>query len=60
MEFAEYGVPGLHYKFACVRGDNIDIGNASNRTEREMFNQLGYSPPKDLRLRNSIYRSSTT
>ena len=57
--------PGLRYKFAYVRGDNIDTGNDNNGTEREIFNQIGYTiqsgAAKDLhlRLRNSIYRYST-
>ncbi|AEB58555.1 OprD family porin [Ectopseudomonas mendocina] len=65
LDFAEYGVPGLRYKFAYVRGDNIDTGTDNNGTEREIFNQIGYTiqsgAAKDLhlRLRNSIYRSST-
>ncbi|GIZ13950.1 OprD family porin [Pseudomonas sp. NCCP-436] len=64
LDFTEYGVPGLRYKFAYVRGDNIDTGNNGNGTEREIFNQVSYTvqngPAKDLhlRLRNSIYRSS--
>ena len=28
MDFAEYGVPGLSYRIAYVRGDNIDAGAA--------------------------------
>lgn len=64
LDFTEYGVPGLSYKFAYVRGDNIDTGGDSDGTEREIFNQVKYvvqaGPVKDLslRLRNSIYRSS--
>lgn len=65
LNFSEYGVPGLRYKFAYVRGDNIDTGSDNEGTEREIFNQVSYTvqngPAKDLslRLRNSIYRSST-
>lgn len=64
LDFSEYGVPGLSYTFAYVRGDNIDTGASGDGTEREIFNQVGYvvqsGPAKDLslRLRNSIYRSS--
>ncbi|WP_339511826.1 OprD family porin [Pseudomonas sp. RL_15y_Pfl2_60] len=64
LDFSEYGVPGLRYKFAYVRGDNIDSGTGSDGTEREIFNQVSYvlqdGPAKDLsfRLRNSIYRAS--
>ena len=65
LDFSEYGVPGLAYKFAYVRGSNIDTGGDKDGTEREIFNQVSYTvqngPAKDLslRLRNSIYRSST-
>lgn len=58
-------MPGLRYKFAYVRGDNIDTGNDNKGTEREIFNQVSYTiqsgAAKDLhlRLRNSIYRSSS-
>lgn len=70
---AAYGVdlsglvlPGLSYKTAYVRGDNIDDGTAGsgNGTEREIFSQLTYvvqsGPAKDLsiRLRNSFLRVS--
>jgi hypothetical protein len=70
---AAYGVdlsglvtPGLSYKAAYVRGDNIDDGTAGsgNGTEREIFSQLTYvvqsGPAKDLsiRLRNSFLRVS--
>jgi hypothetical protein len=65
LDFSDYGVPGLRYKLAYVRGDNIDTGVDNKGTERELFNQLSYTvqsgAAKDLslRLRNSIYRSST-
>lgn len=64
LDFAGYGVPGLRYKFAYVRGDNIDTGGDKEGKERELFNQVSYTVQngavKDLslRLRNSIYRSS--
>lgn len=70
---AAYGIdlsglvtPGLSYKAAYVRGDNIDDGTvgSGNGTEREIFSQLTYvvqsGPAKDLsiRLRNSFLRVS--
>jgi hypothetical protein len=64
LDFGAYGVPGLTYKVAYVRGDNISVGDASNGTEREIFNQLQYvvqqGPAKDLtvRVRSSILRVS--
>lgn len=65
LDFSSYGVAGLRYKLAYVRGDNIDTGVDNQGTERELFNQVSYTvqsgAAKDLslRLRNSIYRSST-
>jgi hypothetical protein len=57
--------PGLSYKVAYVRGDNIDDGSGRGRgEERELFSQLTYvvqnGPAKDLsvRLRNSFLRLS--
>ena len=57
--------PGLSYKVAYVRGDNIDDGsNRGDGDERELFSQLTYvvqsGPAKDLslRLRNSWLRVS--
>jgi hypothetical protein len=57
--------PGLSYKTAYVRGDNIDDGtNRGDGKEREIFSQLTYvvqsGPAKDLsiRLRNSFLRVS--
>jgi ribosomal protein L27 len=57
--------PGLSYKVAYVRGDNIDDGtNRGNGDEHELFSQLTYvvqsGPAKDLslRLRNSWLRVS--
>ncbi|WP_416421953.1 OprD family porin [Pseudomonas sp. App30] len=64
LDFGAYGVPGLTYKFAYVRGDNITAGDATGGTEREIFNQLQYvvqqGPAKDLtlRVRSSILRVS--
>lgn len=57
--------PGLSYRVAYVRGDNIDDGSDRGRgEERELFSQLTYvvqsGPVKDLslRLRNSFLRVS--
>ena len=64
VDFAEYGVPGLSYRIAYVRGDNIDAGAASRGKEQEWFNQLSYTvqsgAAKDLsvRLRASALRVS--
>ena len=64
VDFAEYGVPGLSYRVAYVRGDNIDAGAPSRGEEREWFNQLSYKVQsggaKDLniRLRASALRVS--
>jgi len=64
LDFATYGVPGLTYKVALVRGDNITAGDETGGTERELFNQVQYvvqsGPVKDLtlRVRSSILRVS--
>ena len=64
LDFGPYGVPGLTYKIAYVRGDNIRTDNGEGN-EREWFNQLQYvvqeGPAKDLkvRLRGSMLRTST-
>ncbi|QLF94747.1 OprD family porin [Pseudomonas sp. ABC1] len=65
LDFAGYGVPGLAWKSAYIRGSNIDLGAGKGRgTEREIFNQVSYviqsGPAKDLsfKLRNSILRTS--
>ncbi|WP_460146791.1 OprD family outer membrane porin [Pseudomonas sp. S2_A02] len=61
--FSEFGLPGLTYKFAYGYGSNIAADNSSDRTEREIFNQVKYVVQdgrfKDLslRLRNSFYRT---
>ena len=56
LDFSAFGVPGLSYNIAYVRGTNIDDGsNRGNGTEREIFNQIKYvvqsGPAKDLSLR---------
>jgi hypothetical protein len=62
-DFAGLGLPGLVYKSAFVRGDNITTTNATGGREREFYNQVSYTvqsgPAKNLalRLRSSIYRA---
>jgi hypothetical protein len=64
LDFATFGVPGLSYKFAYVRGSNIETNGQGDGTEREIFNQVQYvvqsGPAKDLKLRarSSILRVS--
>ncbi|CAN1594236.1 OprD family porin [Pseudomonas mediterranea] len=64
LDFTSFGVPGLTYNVAYVRGDNITTSNSEGGTEREIFNQLKYvvqnGPAKDLsvRLRSSVLRVS--
>ncbi|MNN52425.1 Porin D precursor [compost metagenome] len=63
IDLAAYGLPGLSYRIAYVRGTNIHTANAVG-TERELFNQLQYAvqsgPAKGLkfRLRGSWLRVS--
>ncbi len=67
LDFTGYGIPGLFWKTAYLRGDNIDAefyGGSGEATEREFFNQVSYTfqngAAKDLtlRARNSILRTS--
>ena len=64
LDFGAYGVPGLSYKIAYVRGDNINTHGFGEGKEREIFNQLQYvvqdGPAKDLslKLRGSWLRTS--
>ena len=64
VDFAQYGVPGLSYRVAYVRGSDIDAGTTRNGKEHEFFNQLSYTvqsgAAKDLnvRLRASALRVS--
>ena len=64
LDFSTFGVPGLSYNFAYVRGDNITTSTSEGGTEREIFNQFKYvvqsGPAKDLsvKLRSSILRVS--
>ncbi|MBD8604187.1 OprD family porin [Pseudomonas sp. CFBP 8771] len=63
IDFRTFGVPGLTYKVAYVRGDNIRTPTGDGQ-EREIFNQVQYvvqnGPAKDLtlRLRGSWLRTS--
>ncbi|NVZ25268.1 OprD family porin [Pseudomonas gingeri] len=64
LDFGAFGVPGLTYNVAYVRGDNITTSTSTGGTEREIFNQVKYvvqsGPAKDLsvKLRSSILRVS--
>ena len=67
LDFSGYGVPGLAWKTAYLRGDNIDAafyGGEGEATEREIFNQVSYTfqngAAKDLtlRARNSVLRTN--
>ena len=64
LDFGAFGVPGLTYKVAYVRGDNINTHGLGEGTEREIFNQFKYvvqaGPAKDLsvKLRSSFLRTS--
>ncbi|WP_447803841.1 OprD family porin [Pseudomonas kilonensis] len=64
LDFTTFGVPGLTYNVAYVRGDNITTSTSEGGTEREIFNQFKYvvqgDPAKDLsvRLRSSVLRVS--
>ena len=64
LDFSAFGVPGLSYKVAYVRGDNINTHGFGEGKERELFNQVRYvvqeGPAKDLsvKLRSSFLRTS--
>ena len=64
VDFAAYGLPGLSYRIAYVRGHDIDVGTTTDGKEHELFNQLSYKvqsgAAKDLnvRLRASTLRVS--
>lgn len=64
LDFAEYGIPGLSYNIAYIRGTDINLGSEGHGTEREIFNQLKYvvqsGAAKDMsvRLRSSVLRVS--
>lgn len=63
LDFAQLGAPGLSWRVAYVRGDNVRT-NQGEGVEREIFNQVQYvvqeGAAKDLkiRLRNSWLRTS--
>lgn len=64
LDFTAFGVPGLTYNVAYVRGDNITTSTSTGGTEREIFNQFKYvvqsGAAKDLsvKLRSSVLRVS--
>ena len=64
VDFAQYGLPGLTYRIAYVRGHDIDVGTTTDGKEHELFNILSYKvqsgAAKDLniRLRASSLRVS--
>lgn len=64
LDFSAFGVPGLTYNVAYVRGDNINTHGFGEGKEREIFNQFKYvvqeGPAKDLsvKLRGSFLRTS--
>lgn len=66
LNFSGYGIPGLYYKTAYVRGTDISTSIKNDAAEREFFNQISYviqaGPAKDLsfKLRNSIYRGDNS
>ncbi|AGL82120.1 MULTISPECIES: OprD family porin [Pseudomonas] len=64
LDFGAFGVPGLTYNVAYVRGDNITTSTSTGGSEREIFNQFKYvvqsGPAKDLsvKVRSSVLRVS--
>ncbi|NIE78031.1 OprD family porin [Pantoea sp. Ap-967] len=54
LDFAEYGMPGLSYRVAALKGFNIRTADGEGE-EREIFNQVQYvvqsGAAKDLKLR---------
>lgn len=64
LDLGAFGVPGLTYNVAYVRGDNITTADSTGGSEREIFNQFKYvvqsGPAKDLsvKVRSSILRVS--
>ena len=64
LDFSQFGIPGLSYKVAYIRGTDINLGAAGTGSEREIFNQFTYvvqsGAAKDLsiRLRSSVLRVS--
>lgn len=72
LDFTQFGIPGLSYNFAYVRGTDITVRNSvtnvreDSASEREIFNQFKYvvqsGAAKDLsiRLRSSVLRASNS
>lgn len=64
LDFSTFGIPGLSYNVAYVRGTNITTATSTGGREREIFNQLKYvvqsGAAKDLsvKLRSSFLRVS--
>ena len=64
LDFSTFGIPGLSYNVAYVRGTNITTATSTGGREREIFNQLKYvvqsGSAKDLsvKLRSSFLRVS--
>jgi hypothetical protein len=64
VDFAQYGMPGLSYRIAYVRGTDITTSQTNSGKEHEFFNQISYTvqsgAAKDLsmRLRASSLRVS--
>lgn len=65
VDFAQYGLPGLKYRVAYVRGTDITTSQTTSGKEHEFFNQISYTvqsgAAKDLsvRLRASSLRVSS-
>ena len=72
LDFTQFGIPGLSYNFAYIRGTDITVRNSvtnvreDSASEREIFNQFKYvvqsGAAKDLsiRLRSSVLRASNS
>lgn len=71
LDFSEFGMPGLTWHTAFVRGTNVDANfydatSSGRGTEREIYNQVEYTvqngAAKDLSVtvRSSILRTSNT
>lgn len=64
LDFTQFGIPGLSYNVAYIRGTDIYMGGDDRATEREIFNQFKYvvqnGAAKDMsiRLRSSVLRTS--
>ncbi|NWC10754.1 OprD family porin [Pseudomonas agarici] len=64
LDFGAFGVPGLSYNVAYIRGDNITTSTSTGGTEREIFNQIKYvvqsgaAKGLSVKVRSSILRVS--